>query len=90
MASNCQFLASQLTIHTPHSQLGRVPIPATVSVGEGDEDEDDAISVSSSQVPSQVASHPRPPISNHVTRGPPTQHLVENEWTTPFYCWLNV
>ena len=56
MVANFQFLSAHLTIRTPHSQLGRVPIPATVSVAEGDDNEDDAISVSSSQVPSQVAT----------------------------------
>ena len=35
--------------------------------------------------------HPRlPPVSNHMTGGPPGQHLLENEWTTPFYRWLHV
>ena len=56
MSSNFKFLSSHVTICTPHSQLGRVPIPATVSVVEGGDDEDDAISVSSSQAPSHVAT----------------------------------
>ena len=32
MASNFKFLTSHLTIHMPHSQLGRVPITVMVSV----------------------------------------------------------
>ena len=56
MSSNFKFLASHLTIHTAHSQLGRVLVPATVSVVEGGDNEYDAISVSSSQEPSQVAT----------------------------------
>ena len=60
MVANFLFLSAHLTIHTPHSQLGRVLIPATLSVMEGDvergDDEDDAVSVSSSQAPSQVAT----------------------------------
>ena len=56
MSSIFKFLASHLTIRTAHNQLERVPVPATVSVAEGGNDEDDAISVSSSQAPSQVAT----------------------------------
>ena len=56
MASNLQFLASHLTIHTPHSQLGRMQIPATIAAAEADDEDDDAISVSSSQAPSQVTT----------------------------------
>ena len=56
--SNFQFLVSHVTIRTPHSRLGSVPIPATVSVPEVDvergNDESDAVSVSSSQGPSQL------------------------------------
>ena len=56
MCSNLQFLAAHLNICMPYSQLGRVPIAAPVTVAERDDNEDDAISVSSSQVPSQVAT----------------------------------
>ena len=56
MSSNVMFLLSHLTIRTVHSRLGRVPVPAMISVVEGGDDEDDTISVSSSQVPSQVAT----------------------------------
>ena len=60
MVANFQLLSAHLTICMPHSGLGRVLIPAALSVPEGDvergDDEDDAISVSSSQVPSQLAT----------------------------------
>ena len=35
MSSNFKFLASHVTICTPHSQLGRVPIPASNGVSSG-------------------------------------------------------
>ena len=90
MSSNFKFLVSHLTIRTPHSQLGRVPVPAMVSVAEGGDDEDHAISVSSSQAPSWVATSSREPVTNHVTPGPPAQHFVVEEWTMPFCRWLSI
>ena len=58
MVANFQFLSAHLCIRMEHSQLGRVPTPASLSVPEGDveggDDDDDAVSVTSSQVPSQL------------------------------------
>ena len=90
MSSNFKFLASHLTICTPHSQLGRVQVPATVLVAEGGEDEDDAISVSSSQAPNQVATSSQAAFTNHVTPGSSRQHLVVEEWTMPFCHWWSI
>ena len=53
MASNFSFLDSHMTVRTQTSQLERLTVPAPAS---GVDEEDDAISVTSSQVPSQVAT----------------------------------
>ena len=90
VSSNFKFLASHLTIRTAHSQLRRVLVPATVSVVDGGDDDDDAISVSSIQVPSQVATSSHPPVTNHMTPGPPGHHLVVEERTMPFSRWWSV
>ena len=53
MASNFSFLDSHMTVCTQTSQLGRLTVQAPAS---GVDEEDEAISLTSNQGPSQVAT----------------------------------
>ena len=86
MVVNFQFLSAHLCIHMEHSQLGRVPTPASLSVPEGEmergDNVDHAASVTSSQLPTsaQATASQQP----RDRRPPPRQRLVGREWTPPF------
>ena len=56
LMSSLQFLSTHMSVRAPHSQLGKITVAPTVTVAEGDDDDEDAVSVTSSQAPSQVAS----------------------------------
>ena len=95
MLANFQFLSAHLCILMKHSQLGRVQTPALLSVLEGDVEggdaDDDAISVISSPAPCQLPTSAQATASlPSCDGGPPRQHLVGREWTTPFKSWLNI
>ena len=56
MISNLQFLSTHISVRAPHSQLGKIMVAPTVTVAEGDDNDEDAVSITSSQAPSQVAT----------------------------------